>query len=236
MRPNVAAKTVGPGWLAPPDVAANCWLGRNGQSSLIPAGGAEIGGFWISPVKIEDMQNRAKTLMNVDMPIGRQWFRSRWRICKFGQQWFLSRWLICKIGNGFVQQGLRSRMPCTPFSVVPAPPNTPQTNPKSSRLQRVDRHFRPSRQFAAKSGGAGGDYGCTRCLPQGSAGLPANVWPQVPFLVPCVTQERFRAGDRASGPDFGRILVGKTSKVVLPIRIWLFSAPWTDFRPASTIA
>ncbi len=58
--------------------------------------------------------------------------------------------------------------------------------------------------------------------------------------VPCVTQQCFRAGNRASGLDFGRILFGKNIKIglragrranfeVFPIRLRPLSGPGARF-------
>ncbi len=46
------------------------------------------------------------------------------------------------------------------------------------------------------------------------AGRPSDLTVRL-TIVPCVTQWCFRAGNRASGPDVGRILFGKTSKSAL---------------------
>ncbi len=73
---------------------------------------------------------------------------------------------------------------------------------------------------------------------------PSVVWtdqtgPQLPegpgnYPLPYVTQYSFRAGNRASGPDVGRIPIGRASKSVG--REARFLARKLDFWPGSAIA
>ncbi len=67
-------------------------------------------------------------------------------------------------------------------------------------------------------GGSGGnsDLGDNPSTPAGFAWKDGQ-----PITLPYVTLERFRAGDRASGPDFGHIPIGKASKSALrPAEGW----------------
>ncbi len=70
---------------------------------------------------------------------------------------------------------------------------------------------------------SGRHVGGSALVPSASA-KPAHQFHVQPWhnIVPNVTQQCFRAGNRACGPDFGRIRIGKASASALrPVAIWL---------------